>query len=103
MEVEKREFWSFSLVSRMMHNGIIQLNDQSIARAVKQLREKEEITFGPFKKQEGMRVDGEGRLFRKRALVVPRSRRTGVTEITHRVTHSGLKRPTCICKIISTG
>ena len=69
-----------------------QLNDQSIARSVKQLREKGEITFGPFKKQEGMRVYGEGRLFRKRALVVPRNRRTGVTEIAHRVTHAGIEK-----------
>ena len=50
--------------------------------------------LGPFKKQEGMRIDELGRLFRKRALVVSRNQRAEVTELAHRVTHSGVEK-TC--------
>ena len=71
-----------------------QLKDQSIVNAIRQLREQGEIMSGPFKKQEGMRIDELGRLFRKRALVVSRNQRAEVTELAHRVTHSGVEK-TC--------
>ena len=50
-----------------------QLQDQSIRNAVRQPKEQGKIVSGPFRRQEGMRAEAEGGLFRKRALVIPTS------------------------------
>ena len=92
---ERNVYWLNREVSLLRGDLTVgQLKDQSIVNAIRQLREQGEIMSGPFKKQEGMRIDELGRLFRKRALVVSRNQRAEVTELAHRVTHSGVEK-TC--------
>ena len=43
------------------------------------------VGSGPYKNQEGMRIDGYGRLCRKQAIVVPRTLQAEVTEMAHRL------------------
>ena len=41
-----------------------------------------------------MRIDENGILFRKGAMIVSRSQRAEITELAHRITHSGVEKTT---------
>lgn len=71
-----------------------QRKEPTIRRAIEQLCDPKigRVLAGPYKSQEGMRLDGEGRLCRKRALVVPRALQKEITGIAHRWAHAGVQR-----------
>ena len=71
-----------------------QLNEASIAQAIQQLEDPriQKVIPGPYRIQEGMRVDRSGRLCRKQAVVVPKSLQKDVTSMAHRLTHAGIER-----------
>ena len=79
-----------SMVREEIKRG--KLQDQSIKNAVRQLKEQENIVSGPFRRQEGMRVESEGRLFRNRPLVIPHKLKGDITMMVHRVAHPGIEK-----------
>ena len=71
-----------------------QLAEHTIHRAIEQLKEGGRIVSGPYRLQEGMRLDGGGRLCRKEAVVIPRTLQKEITAVAHRLTHAGIQKST---------
>ena len=69
-----------------------QCKEPDIRRAIEQLNEGKKITSGPYRKQEGMRLDRDGRLCKRQAVVVLRVLEKEVTAIAHILSHAGARR-----------
>ena len=68
-----------------------QASDPVTARAITQIRNKGLVSFGAFKKFDGMRVD-DGILCRGRRIVIPSSMSDQVMRIIHDFSHWGVQR-----------
>ena len=71
-----------------------QFAEYTIRRAIEQFKERGKIISGPYKFQEGIRLDGERILCRKAAVVIPRTLQNEITAVAHRLTHAGIQKGT---------